>query len=222
MMPDPLLLICLHADPTMPSGVSDGGGTHAYLRELTAGLAMRGVTCHLVTRRQSPDLPHEVRVSPLTMLHRLDIGPDGRLDKRLLNTFNDQTVAGLDALWGRLPLPPRILHSVYWNSGRAAMALSEIRGVPFVHTVISNGRGRSQRGATGNAENREEIEEVVFKKAAKIFSISQEEKADLVTLYGLDPQKILVVGRPVDSAYVSPAQDALGHARRHWVDARSC
>ena len=157
-----------------------------------------------------------MRVSPLTTLHRIDIGPQGPLDKRLLNAFHGQTLVELNALWERLPTPPRLIHSVYWNSGRAAMELSLARDVPFVHTVISNGRGRKARGATGNATGREAVEERVFQAAACIFSISQDEKRDLIDLYGVDERNIVVIGRPVDSAFLSPAQDELGRPRGHW------
>jgi len=213
----PILLICLHADPTQPSGILEGGGTHAYLRELTVGLAARGHACHVVTRRRSPDLASLVKVSPLTTLQRIDIGEPGPMDKRLLDGLHLETFARLNDLWGHFPCPPRLIHSVYWNSGRVAMELSATHAIPFVHTVISNGKGRLARGATGNSQNREAVEERVFRAAARIFSISQDEKQDLVALYGVDPGKIVVIGRPVDAAYLSPAQDEMGNPRDPWA-----
>lgn len=213
----PVLLICLHADPTQASGTWEGGGTHAYLRELTVGLAGRGHVCHVVTRRRSPDLGSLVKVSPLTTLHRIDIGEQGPMDKRFLDDLHQETFARLNDVWAHLPCRPRLIHSVYWNSGRVAMELSAAYAIPFVHTVISNGKGRLARGATGNSRNREAVEERVFHSASRIFSITQDEKQDLVALYGVDPEKIVVIGRPVDTAYLSPAQDELGHPRGHWA-----
>ena len=29
-----LLMISLHADPTVPAGIGEGGGTHSYIRDL--------------------------------------------------------------------------------------------------------------------------------------------------------------------------------------------
>lgn len=214
----PVILICLHADPTQPSGVGDGGGTHAYLRELATGLAARGRCCHLVTRRQAPGMDKQLAVSPLTTLHRIDLGPDGFLDKRHLNESHDQSVAAIDAVIHACEPFPALLHSVYWNSGRAAMDLARRHGIPFVHTVISNGIGRRERGAEGTAEGREAIERQVFHAAARIFSISQAERRDLVRFYGVDPAKIQVVGRPVDAWFMDPAQDETGQPRGHWMD----
>lgn len=213
----PILLISLHADPSQPSGTQEGGGTHAYLRELTVGLASRGHACHVVTRRSSPELPSLMKVSPLTTLHRVDIGVQGPMDKRLLDGLHQEIFARLSEVWAQLPCRPRLIHSVYWNSGRVAMELSITHAVPFVHTVISNGKGRLARGASGNSPNREAVEAKVFQGAARIFAISQDEKGDLVSLYGVDPKKIVVIGRPVDTAYLSPAQDELGHPRGHWT-----
>lgn len=215
--PDPILLICLHADLTQPSGTQDGGGTHAYLRELAVGLAAKGYECRVVTRRRAPDLAPEVRVSPLTTLYRIDIGDPGPLDKACLDTHHPQTMAALGALWEGLPQPPALIHSVYWNSGRAAMDLSAERGVPFVHTVISNGRGRAARGASPNAPNREEVEQQVFQAAAFIFSISTDERRDLIDLYGIEGRKIVVVGREVNGTFLTPAQDSCGRPRSHWA-----
>lgn len=216
MTSDPLLLICLHADPTQPSGIKEGGGTHAYLRELTTTLAMHGHGCHVVTRRQSPELPAKMRISPLSTLYRIDLGPPGELDKRLLNDLHEQTVAEIERVIEQMPVRPKLIHSVYWNSGRAAMTLSQRYGIPFVHTVISNGRGRRLRGAVGNAQDREAVESTIFQAAACIFSISESEKQDLIQLYGIDPGKIVLVGRPVEDTFLFPAQNELGVPRRHW------
>lgn len=208
-----IVIISLHADPSVPSGVREGGGTHAYLRELAAGLAMRGRRCSIVTRRMSPTLEGCVSISPLTTLYRIDIGPPGPLDKRKLNSFHDQTVNSIREIVAASEHRPIVLHSVYWNSGRAALDLSTETGIPFVHTVISNGIGRRLRGATGQASNREEVEFKVFHGAYRIFSISLSEKHDLINLYHVPENKIVVVGRPVDRCYHHPAHDETGEPR---------
>lgn len=216
MTPNSILLISIHADPTQSSGVFDGGGTHAYLRELSTGLARHGVSCHIVTRRQSPELPTEVRVSPLTTLHRINVGHAGPMDKLLLNGFHEQIVREIEGVWQNISRKPQLIHSVYWNSGRAAVTLSHIHDVPFVHTVISNGKSRRMHGASRNADERERIEKEVFDGAVFIFSVSQCEKKDLVKLYGVNPEKIVVVGRQVDRSYLLPAHDIRGNPRTHW------
>ncbi len=208
-----VLVITLHADPSAPSGVGEGGGTHAYVRELAAGLASRGRQCVVVTRRSSPQHEPELVISPLTKLFRIDIGPPGPLDKRELNGLHDATVAAIEDVIARMERPPSVLHSVYWNSGRAAMDLAGRIGAPYVHTVISNGKGRRLRGAAGQASQREAVEHAVYHGAYRIFSIASAEKRDLVELYGVPEEKIRVIGRPVAPCYLQPAHDELGNPR---------
>ena len=50
------VIISLHADPSTPSGVGEGGGTHAYIRELMSGLALRGISSAFITRSSSSSL----------------------------------------------------------------------------------------------------------------------------------------------------------------------
>ena len=205
-----VLIISLHADPSVPSGVGEGGGTHAYLREITAGLAMLGRTCRLVTRRISPALEDRVSISPLATLFRIDIGPPGQLDKKYLNDFFEPTLAIIRNIIKGTERKPSVIHSVYWNSGRVALELSHETGIPFVHTVISNGTGRRLRGARGQESIREVIERKIFHGAHRIFSISASEKEDLVNLYSVPEEKIVVIGRPVDPCYQHAAHDETG------------
>ena len=46
-----LLIISLHADPAMPPGVSEWGGTHTYMRELLTELYEEKYNIILLTRK---------------------------------------------------------------------------------------------------------------------------------------------------------------------------
>ena len=205
-------LICLHADPTTPAGVGEGGGTHSYLRELLRFLTRCKTDHILLTRWADPDLPEMQRTSQCGWLRRLRIGAPGPIDKRLLAGFHSTTVAAVsDALdeFGT----PGLLHSVYWNSGQAAMDVSAERGLPFVHTVISNGWRREASGQHDQPPERVAIERRVFQAAHRIFSICSQERDDLIRAYGVPADRIVVVGRPVGDAFRTPARDLLGRPR---------
>jgi hypothetical protein len=92
------------------------------------------------------------------------------------------------------------------------MDLSDLTNTPFVHTVISNGMRRELEGATPGPSNRVAIEQKVFRKAAYIFSVSLEEKQDLISLYKIDPRRVVVVGRLVNEVFFRPAHTELGEA----------
>ena len=204
-------IISLHADPASPSGTGGAGGTHAYLRELLTLLPQRGWSCCVVTRRTSAALPAQQVISAKAEIVRVTIGPLAPIDKALLDGLHDESVAQISAVFDSRPRPT-LLHSVYWNSGRVALDLSRRFGIPYVHTVISNGvrRGLTETDAS---DRRVAVERAVFLGAARIFSISREERDDLVASYGINPTQIVVIGRPVSVAFRYPAHDQTGSAQ---------
>lgn len=213
MTPPLVLLISLHADPFSPSGVGGGGGTHAYLRELIKELVLAGRPCALITRRADPASKAVEILNRRIRLFRIDIGPPGPLDKRRLDEFHREAMCAARRILTKLTIQPGVLHSVYWNSGRLALDLSKETGIPYVHTVISNGVRRRLQGALDQPIERERIERKVFSRAWAIFAVSGEERDDLVNHYGVDANNIRVVGRPVDASFLEPAHDECGEPR---------
>lgn len=211
-------IISIHADPVQPSGAGEAGGTHAYVRELLRGLAHECRYATVVTRQADPQLPAIQRLSDFTSIHRIRLGAPAPIDKRLLNSLHDETVEGIKDVIKRQSWPTNVLHGVYWNSGRAAMDLSNQLGIPFVQTVISNGKRRLKEGYLDNADNRIEIEMDIFHAATAVFCISNEERDDLAHLYGVDTSKLYVVGRPVPFSFRHPAQGSFGIPRSLHLD----
>lgn len=208
-----VLLLSLHADPFSPSGVGEGGGTHAYLRELMREFALANRHCILITRRANRKSEREEYLGRTIRLFRIDTGPPGPLDKRRLNEFHHESLSRSIRIVNGLPSQPNVIHSVYWNSGRLAFDLSKELQIPYVHTVISNGVRRRLEGAYDQPPERESIEQKVFSGAWAIFSISSEERDDLMEHYGIDGAKIRVVGRPVADSFLNPAHDECGLPR---------
>lgn len=214
-----LALITLHADPATPSGTAEGGGTHSYVRELMLGLPQRGWDLTVLTRWVDPRLLEREMISLNVRIIRLRINGVGQLDKHLLDELH---VVSLTAAQTALGNEPKVdlLHSVYWNSGRVAMNLSDRLSLPFVHTVISNGWRRSHQGAPDQSPNRLEIERQVFASAFAIFCVAGQERADLVEHYAVEPHKIVVVGRPVAFSFRHPCHDESGRpSRPRWSEA---
>jgi D-inositol-3-phosphate glycosyltransferase len=167
----------------------------------------------MVTRRSSEDLPAEERISQLMNLVRIQIGPLGPLDKALLDGLHAESLNAVRAVIRSARRSPDVIHSVYWNSGRVALDLSKELGIPFVHTVISNGRRRFLLGAAPNAAGREVVEAQVFGAAFRIFCITDAERQDLIELYAVAPERVVVVGRPVSEWFLRPAHDEMGEPR---------
>ena len=208
-----IVLISLHADPSTPPGAQEGGGTHSYLRELLAGFALKARRCTLVTRRTSPQSAEVEKITEDIKVVRIPSGPLRPIDKKLLNQYHEQSLKQTRRIAESLNDSEVVLHSVYWNSGRVAMELSEELSIPYVHTVISNGLRREREGAPSNAPHRIDFEHRIFAKAALIFCVSEEERDDLIELYGIAPERLIVIGRPVSSVFRRPAHDSMGVPR---------
>lgn len=214
-------IISLHADPASGAGAAGGGGTHSYLRELLTALPRRGRGVTVVTRRTAHELAAHQPLSRSAEIFRVQIGALAPIEKRLLDGLHSASQHAVRAALLASRAPVRLLHSVYWNSGRVALELARELGVPYVHTVISNGKRRAEADVEENDARREEVEQQVFDGAFRIFCICPAERDDLVSLYGVDPAKIVVVGRPVSIEFLVPQHDELGapHLLPPWNDA---
>jgi D-inositol-3-phosphate glycosyltransferase len=203
-----LAVISLHADPATPSGAGEGGGTHAYVRELMMGLARSGSHVTVLTRWANPNLHANEYPCANIRIIRLRIGAVAPVDKRELDSLHHVSLA--EARRALLDSAPDLIHSIYWNSGRVALDLGRILHCPFVHTVISNGWRRRNAGAQDQPLERIEVENRVFAGAFAIFCVSSEERNDLIDHYGVTPDKTFIVGRPVSATFRSPCRDEWG------------
>ena len=182
-----LLIISLHADPSMPPGVGEWGGTHTYMRELLTKLYDTDYKVILITGKVYPNEETVEHISPFCRILRLTLGTYENFDKRDLYALHEVTFLQTLEKLNELKFVPDIIHSVYWNSGHLAMRLSNLWNVPYVHSVISNGKGRNEHGATGTAPHRIEIETQVFTHASLILCVAQSEKAEICKYYDIQP-----------------------------------
>ncbi|MNB96457.1 D-inositol 3-phosphate glycosyltransferase [compost metagenome] len=208
-----ILIISIHADPSMPPGVGEWGGTHTYMKELLIELSSIDCNVIFITRRGYSDQPLFEQINDSCCIHRIDLGTFGYFDKRSLFDLHDATVEKIDHLWTTFSEKPDIIHSVYWNSGHATVKLSQKYNVPFVHSVISNGRGRNARGADNTAKNRIHTEQMVYDSASQIICVAESEKQEIISFYHIAEEKIIVAGQFVHPTFLYPAHDALGGAR---------
>jgi glycosyltransferase involved in cell wall biosynthesis len=212
-----LLIISLHADPTMPPGVGEWGGTHTYMRELLTELYEENFNVILLTRKVYEKQDDIEKVSSSCKIVRLTLGAFGDFDKRELFELHELTLQKSVLTLKELNFRPDIIHSVYWNSGHLALKLSKMWGIPYVHSVISNGRGRNAHGAKGTANKRIETEEKVFENASFILCVAESEKNELCQLYGIQPEKIVVAGQYVHPAFIHASHNSYGFPRKSGI-----
>lgn len=208
-----ILIITMHADPAMPPGYGEWGGTHTYMRELLDCLDDYGLDCVLITRQSMEELPAKEQYRPHCTIYRLQNGPAAPMPKTDLILYHEENLTKLQEIIENCGGRPLAIHSVYWNSGRLGMALSKKYGIPLVHSVISNSRGRVARGAKEPMLERAGYEQKIYKYAKWILCVSEDEKNDLIRYYQIAPEKLIVAGQYIHSCFITPARDHNGFPR---------
>jgi len=208
-----ILLITMHADPAMPPGYDEWGGTNTYMKELMDCFGKLNINCLVITRKSLPDLPDVEKYNSNCKVYRLLNGEPEPLSKLMLRNYHQHNLKEIQAIVEQQETIPQVIHSVYWNSGRLALELSQYYGIKFVHSVISNARGRSYRGAIEPLPDRQLFEQEIYDAAHKILCVSTDEKNDLVKFYNISQDKLLVAGQYIDEAFINPAHDENGFPR---------
>ena len=212
-MKDYILIITIHADPAMPPGYDEWGGTHTYMRELLDELDANEANCILITRRAIEELPAVERYRPHCTIYRLKNGPIGLIDKTSLCHYHDENLKTIRQIVEAQQSLPLAIHSVYWNSGRLGVELSQEYNIPLVHSVISNSRGRVAQGAVEPVKDRALYEQRIYDAARWILCVSQDEKNDLMNFYHIEPDKIIVAGQYIHPSFYLPSHDTNGFPR---------
>lgn len=208
-----VLLITLHADPSLAPGIKEQGGGHMYPREIAEHLSQSGIQVSIFTRRMTSESPliEENWHHPLITIYRLDYGNLMFLDKTDFYTHQQTSYILAKSLLESYELYPDLIHSFYWNSGFLAWQLSELLNVPYVHSPISLGAVIKQKQAKTIHVKRIPVETKVFQHAKYVLCITNSEKNDLIKFYNISAGKIYVIGRPIDKEYLSPTHDLYGN-----------
>lgn len=202
-----LLVITLHADPTIHPGAEEGGGTHMYVNEIINLLIYRQVPSLFITRKAS--LGNDFFDYGCVKVKRIKLGPEEQWDKSNLEEREDEINRLIEQELIRYQFRPTLIHSIYWYSGRSAIWFSNMYSIPFIHTIISNGI-RKESSGFNVSENQIIAEKEIFQKAATLISVSKQEKRDLEEHYNVESQKIKVIGRGVDNIFLNSLYDAKG------------
>lgn len=203
---------------------ADTGGQTLYVVDLARALAERDDVdqVDLVTRRVvdpvvSGDYAKPVgSLSAKARILRIDAGPDAYIPKERLwnhlDGFMDNLVTTLNAE-GRMP---DLVHSHYADAGYVGVRLSNLLGVPLIHTGHSLGRDKRQRllsaglseGAineTYNMDRRVDAEEEVLAGADLVIASTHNEIDEQYGLYDYyQPKRMAVIPPGTDLSRFHP------------------
>ncbi|MDF1582556.1 MAG: HAD-IIB family hydrolase [Methyloprofundus sp.] len=203
---------------------ADTGGQTLYVLELARILALRPdvAKVDLITRRVVDAAVDEIYAQPIEELTdnlrivRINAGPDEYLPKEqlwdYLDGFADNVVHFLKES-GELP---DIIHSHYADGGYVGARLTNLLGVPLIHTGHSLGRVKRHRllasGLTNsqveeryNITRRIEAEELVLAAAERVITSTHQEIEEQYELYDYyQPEQMRVVPPGTDLTKFTP------------------
>lgn len=181
---------------------ADTGGQTLYVLELARALGRHPAVdrVDLLTRlledpRVAPDYARpEEDLGQSARLVRLPFGPRRYLRKEALWNHLDQMVDRTVAYLRQLGRLPDVIHSHYADAGYVGVQLSQLLGIPLVHTGHSLGRCKRQRllalGRSAqtlerqyNFSRRIAAEEEVLAHASLVVTSTQQESSEQYGLY---------------------------------------
>lgn len=200
--PRRVAMLSAHTSPLEQPGTGDAGGMNVYVLELARRLAARDIEVEVFTRSTSRHQAPLVEVAPGVSVHHVIAGPfDGlgkdELPSQLCNFVRDVLRAEVE----RGPRHFDLVHSHYWLSGQVGTVAGERWSVPLVHTMHTMAKVKNAHLALGDrAEPAGRIagEEEIVRLADSLVANTEEERRELIDLYGAEPGRVHVVHPGVD------------------------
>jgi D-inositol-3-phosphate glycosyltransferase len=198
-------LISEHASPLAVIGGTDAGGQNVYVANVARRLAAGGDRVDVFTRKDAPDLPESVVLSPRVRVIHVPAGPEHDLPKEDLLPYMP---AFTSWVLGRIRRgrPYDIVHANFFLSGLVAAEIKQALGTPFVVTFHALGRVRRQFQGDADRfpDERFAIEDRLVAEANRIIAECPQDEEDLIRLYDADPSRISIVPCGFDPAEFQP------------------
>jgi D-inositol-3-phosphate glycosyltransferase len=201
-LPRRVATISLHTSPLDQPGTGDAGGMNVYVVELSRRLAAMGIEVDIFTRTTSSSLDPVVPMAPGITVRHITAGPFEGLAKNDLPAQLCAFASGVlrveaihDPGWYD------VVHSHYWLSGQVGFLAQERWRVPLVHSFHTLAKVKNAALAEDDDPEptaREIGEAQVVEAADRLVASTDDEAAQLVSLYGADPARIATVAPGVD------------------------
>ncbi len=208
-------MLSVHTSPLAQPGAGDGGGMNVYVRSLASNLARAGVACDVLTRADAGEQPPTVEVEPGFRVVHVAAGPVGPVPKPALPALVEPFVDAALGFFAAERQAPDVLHANYWISGAVGHRLKHDLDLPLVATFHTLDRVKAEAGVGDDPETRARVEGEIVSCADLMIAATDDERRQLVTLYGADRDRIEIVPPGVDHQVFVPgdrtsARQALG------------
>jgi len=209
-----IAIISYHTCPLATLGGKHTGGMNVYVRDLTKYLGTAGIHADVFTRSQDEHVPHVLHdLGCGNRVVHIPAGPETPLPKTDLQKYIPEFVEGIFAFSESKQIHYDIIHSHYWLSGLATLALKKDWRSPMIqmfHTLALLKNQIAQSPYQIENDDRIKGEELVALNSDKIIAATINEKIQLLDLYPLEESRIAIIPPGVDTNrfYPIPADEA--------------
>lgn len=208
--------LSMHTSPLDLPGSGEAGGMNVYIDELAASLVGRRVDVTVFTRRTDPGQPDVLVTSGGYRVAHVSAGPARRIPISGLGAWVEEFAERVtDAIAERGCGGTDLVHSHYWLSGWAGLAVKQTVGLPLVNSFHTLGRVKDSTRRPGQPPEpllRIAAETEVIALSDCIIASTEYEAMDLIEQYGADPSRVCVNPPGVDIDRFRPGDRA--EARR--------
>jgi glycosyltransferase involved in cell wall biosynthesis len=196
-------MVSEHASPLAVLGGVDAGGQNVHVAALAGGLARRGHSVVVHTRRDDDVLDRRVELGPGVVVDHVDAGPPEPIAKDDLLPHMGEFAADLGREWARDR--PDVVHAHFWMSALAALDAAKPLGIPVVVTFHALGvvKKRHQGDKDTSPPERLPSERRIVSEADHIVATCTDEAFELVRM-GADRSRITIVPCGVDTDVFRP------------------
>ena len=180
---------------------------NVYVRELSRELGRRGIGVDIFTRSQDSDAPTTVALDRGVRVINLHTGPSAPYDKNWVLDYMPEFVSRVRCFADGQDLTYDLIHSHYWLSGEAALALRRNWGVPIVHMFHTLGAMKNQVARAAEeceTTRRLSAERRLIESADVIVAATSLDRAQMIWHYGAEAERVRVVPCGVDLRRFQP------------------
>jgi len=207
-LPSRIAVLSVHTSPLDQPGTGDAGGMNVYIDQTSRLLAEAGIEVEIFTRATNSGQPAEVELVPGVRVRHISAGPYEGLAKADLPSQLCAMTAGVMRVEAAHPEGWfDLIHSHYWLSGQVGWLAGERWDVPLVHSMHTMAKVKNAGLADGDTPEptvRIIGEEQVVAAATRLVANTRIEAAELIDLYGAQPDRVDVVHPGVDLAMFQP------------------
>jgi D-inositol-3-phosphate glycosyltransferase len=203
-VPSRIAVISMHTSPTASLGQNANGGLNVYVHEVATAFSDRGIATDIFTRC-TPSDPELEQLTPLSRVIYLPAGQD--LDKYSLFAEVPSFANRIRQFAVVEDLNYDLIFSHYWLSGEVACLLRPRLASGWAHVAHTLGLVKNQTlaaGARPEPQLRIQVEREIAAQADLLIASTDDERADLVRLYGADADHVAVVPPGVDLSMFQP------------------